>query len=154
MEMAFEKTLWMNVDSDLEQLYLHLDEHKIYRVSSYIYHGFSVNDKGLADDAIGFNIMKELSIKTPTKLFETFVEPVILYYSSTIVNCKVDDNKLKAAQNTARWMMLGPYSRRQMSVKELVEKVPLKNLAAQLQKRRLDLWVSPHKTAIQSLNSY
>ncbi|KAM3179378.1 hypothetical protein ACTXT7_000682 [Hymenolepis weldensis] len=57
----------------------------------------------------------------------------------------VDDNKLKAVQNTARWMMLGLYSRRQVSVKVLAEKVPLRNLAAQIQKRLLNLWARLHK---------
>lgn len=48
----------MYVGSDLQQLYLRLDEHKISRVSSYTCLGFSVNDKSLADDAIRFNITK------------------------------------------------------------------------------------------------
>ncbi|VDL58162.1 unnamed protein product [Hymenolepis diminuta] len=41
-----------------------------------------------------------------------------------------DDKKSKAVQNTARLMNLGLYSRQQMDVKMLAEKVPLRNPSA------------------------
>lgn len=82
-------------------------------------------------------------------MLKTFVKPVLLYGLSINVYCKVDKDKLKVVQNTARWMMLGTHNRGQMVVKMLAEKVPLKVLAAQLQKRRLNRWANLHKTAIK-----
>ncbi|KAM3187032.1 hypothetical protein ACTXT7_003120 [Hymenolepis weldensis] len=67
--------------------------------------------------------LEDLSIETQMELFETFVEPVLLYGLFTIVYRKVDDDKLKAIQNTARGIKLDVYSRQQMSVKVLAEKV-------------------------------
>lgn len=66
-----------------------------------------------------------LSIKTRTKLLESFVAPVLLYGLSITVYQKVDDNQLKAVLDTARWMMLGLYNRQKMSVKVVVEKLGL-----------------------------
>ncbi|VUZ40802.1 unnamed protein product [Hymenolepis diminuta] len=76
--------------------------------------------------------LKVLSIGTRAKLLKTFVEPVLLYGLPTIIHLKVNDIRLKAVQNTTRRMMLGLYSRRQMSVEVMAEKVPLRNLAAQI----------------------
>ncbi|KAM3187138.1 hypothetical protein ACTXT7_002882 [Hymenolepis weldensis] len=59
-------------------------------------------------------------------------KPVPVYGLSTVVYRKVDKNKLKCIQNTARRMMLDLYSRRQMSVKAPAGKVPLINVAAAL----------------------
>ncbi|KAM3187025.1 hypothetical protein ACTXT7_003113 [Hymenolepis weldensis] len=111
---------------------------KIYQVSSCAHIGFPVNDEALTGNSISLNIIKVkrqlvtfrpvlksivLSVETQMELFETFVEPVLLYGLFTIVYRKVDDDKLKAIQNTARGIKLDVYSRQQMSVKVLAEKV-------------------------------
>ncbi|VUZ49361.1 unnamed protein product [Hymenolepis diminuta] len=57
-----------------------------------------------------------------SKLHEKFVQPVLLHGFSTIVYFKVDDNKIKAVQNTGPRMVLGLYRRKQMSVEVLTEK--------------------------------
>lgn len=65
---------------------------------------------------------KVLLIKTQEKILETFVESILLHSLLTIACRKADDSKLKTAQNTARRMLLGLYSRRQISVTVLTEK--------------------------------
>ncbi|VUZ50233.1 unnamed protein product [Hymenolepis diminuta] len=60
--------------------------------------------------------LKVLSLKTRANPSEIFIEPLLLYGLSTIVYRKVGYNKLKAVQNTARQIMPGLYSERQMSV--------------------------------------
>lgn len=97
MEMLYEKTVQMYVDSNLEQLYLQLDEYKIKRMTSYTFLGSAVNDKDLVDDAIELKFMKAkkrlvFSVNIRAKLLLAFVEHV-LYGFSTIVHRKFDDSK-------------------------------------------------------------
>lgn len=96
---------------------------------------------------------KVLSITTPAKLLE-YSSSVFFFMVCLILSIiRWVIKKLKGIQNTAQRMMLIPY-RRQMGVTVLVEKDPLKYLTTQLKKCRLNLWVSLHKRAIQSLNFY
>ncbi|KAM3180003.1 hypothetical protein ACTXT7_017150 [Hymenolepis weldensis] len=122
---------------------------------------------GLAGDAVGLDILKAkrqlvemirsvlklevLSSKTRTKLLETLPEFALLYGLSIIVHQKVHDKKVKAVQNAARRIMLGLHNRRLMSVQALAEEVHLRNLSAQLQKRRLNFWASLHKSGCKKL---
>lgn len=107
---------------------------RIYRVRSYQYIGSPLNDRGVADDGIRNNIMeakrqlamsrpvlrlKVLSIKTQAKLFETVIKLDLLYSLSIF--------------SFARWMITNKI------------KVTLRNLAVQIEKRRLYLWVSLYK---------
>ncbi|VDL57937.1 unnamed protein product [Hymenolepis diminuta] len=101
-----------------------------------------MNGKVLARDALGLNIVKTrrrllmfgpvlrwkvLSRKSAGgKLPEAFVMPVFLYGWSTTVYRKMDDNKLRNVENTARQMTLSLHSERQMSVQVLAEKFPEK----------------------------
>ncbi|VUZ42155.1 unnamed protein product [Hymenolepis diminuta] len=125
-----------------------------------------MNGKVLARDALGLNIVKTrrrllmfgpvlrwkvLSRKSAGgKLPEAFVMPVFLYGWSTTVYRKMDDNKLRNVENTARQMTLSLHSERQMSVQVLAEKFP--------EKCRFDHWTSLHisgdKVAKLSFNSH
>lgn len=49
--MPYEKTDWMNVDSDLEQSHLHQTNIRFSEWVAIRYLGSPVNDKGLANNA-------------------------------------------------------------------------------------------------------
>ncbi|VUZ56561.1 unnamed protein product [Hymenolepis diminuta] len=142
--MVCERTVRIHGGAGIEQSYFKLDEYRIYRVSSYTYIDFSASEKDSADDATRLNIMKVkkrlvmprpdlgskvLLIRTRAKLPEQFVESVLLHCLFTSVHCKVDDKKLKVVRNTVWWIILDPYSRRQMNDQMTIGNISLKNLA-------------------------
>ena len=73
---------------------------------------------------------------------EAFVKPTLLYGLETIVLRVTDDRKLSAVFKTAKRMAMGSRSRREKTVQELIDAIPTISIAAQLQSRRLKLWMS------------
>lgn len=78
---------------------------------------------------------KVFSIKYRAKPLETFVELVLSGLSTFIY--KVDDSRLKAVRNTARYMTQSLYSKRENERFNAG-----RSLDAQLQKLGLTLWAS------------
>lgn len=56
-----------------------------------------------------------LPAKARTGILETFIEPLFLYGSSTFMHYKVDNNRLKAIQDSAQKLMLRLYSMKRIS---------------------------------------
>ena len=86
-------------------------------------------------------------MKMKSHLIECYVKPVLYYGLETIVLTAQLSDMMEAVLNTARRMILGLNSRKDMKVDELKRKVSLKAVASQLQKRRLNLWVSMHEAS-------
>ena len=157
MEIAYDKTVWMTVGGDTERETIEIGDQVIRRVREFTYLGSPINDRGTAESAIKHNVTKArrqlvrlrpalrsnmLTLSMKAKLLETFIKPVLLYGLSTIVLRVVDNNPIKAVLNTARRMILGLTSRKELTNEELGMKIPLVNPAAQLQQRRLNLWAT------------
>ncbi|KAM3174527.1 hypothetical protein ACTXT7_010364 [Hymenolepis weldensis] len=162
-----KKTIWKYVSSDLEQSYLQLDEHWIYRVSSYTYIDSPVNDEGLTDDAIRLNIRKAkrqlmmlrpvltskvLSVKSRTKQLETFVEPstwtlgVIDSWQTRVI---VEDTGEETITATQTFYKLVEFLAQRLALHELCEKkVVMKSL------ENMPPEISKCRDAKQYLNTY
>ena len=80
-----------------------------------------------------------------SRLIECYVKPVLYYRLETIVLTARLSDMTEAVLNTARRMISGLNSRKDMKVDELKRKVFLEAVASQLQKRRFNFWVSMHK---------
>ena len=75
-----------------------------------------------------------------THMIGCYVEPVLYYGLETIVLTAQLSDTMKAVLNTARRMILGLRSRRNVKVDELKRKVSIEPVASKLQKMRVNLW--------------
>lgn len=55
--MAYDETVWMWVDADLDQSFLQINDHKTNGMSSFTYLGFWMNNKDLTVDAVKLNFI-------------------------------------------------------------------------------------------------
>ena len=160
MEISYTKTKWMGIHIETDTS-LEVRGHRIERVRSFNYLGSEVEDNGDHSKAVSNNIasarrclirlrpaLRNASISTLTKarLLETFLKPILLYGMSTVVFRARDFDRINACLNTGRRMILGHHSRREARVEWLAEKVPLSNVAGQVQQRRMSLFSNLHAT--------
>ena len=163
MEMSFAKTKWMAITpTTTSDAQLIIDGQEIEKVNRFKYLGSIIEDDGNPRSAVKDNIRRaryalirircalrsnKLTMKMKTHLIECYVKPVLYYGLETIVLTAQLSDMMEAVLDTAKRMILGLNSRRSVEVEELRRKVSLKTVAGQLQKRRLNLWVSMHKSS-------
>ena len=163
MAISFTKTKWMAITpSQTDDAQLIIDGQEIEKVHRFKYLGSIIEDDGSPKSAVSSNIKRaryalirircalrsnRLTMDMKSHLIECYVKPVLYYGLETIVLTAQLSDRMEAVLNTARRMILGLNNRKVVKVEELKRKVALEAVAPQLQKRRLNLWVSMHKAS-------
>ncbi|MGL5754370.1 MAG: reverse transcriptase domain-containing protein [Paraclostridium sp.] len=161
MQMSYDKTKWMIIsEEDTSDKLITVEGHQIEKVKCFSYLGSPVSSDGDPTEAVRLNIRRarqclvrlrpslrsdRIHNTTKAKVIETFIKPVLLYGLSTIVLRATDNDKMEAVLNTARRMCLGIWNKREMKNVDLAIKIPIRNVATQIQQRRMNLWTSIHK---------
>ncbi|MES9974259.1 MAG: reverse transcriptase family protein, partial [Candidatus Thiodiazotropha sp.] len=161
MAISYAKTKWMYVGGiPPSNARIEIDGTSIERVESFCYLGSEISSDGDNTSAVKQNVRKarfslarlrpalrsnNITLRTKTKLINSFIKPVLYYGLSTIVLTKVLHDKMEALLNTARRIILGIRDKRELKVVELKERISLEPPARDLRARRLQLWLSLHK---------
>ena len=163
MEMSFTGTKWMAItQTPHNDVRLNIDGYEIEHMSRFGYLGSIIEDDGSPKSAVRKNVKRarfalirircasrsnKLRIKMKPHLIQCDVKPVLYYGLKIIVLTAQLSDMMESVLNTARRMILGLNSRKDMKLDELKWKVSLEAIAHQLQKRRLSIWVSLHEAS-------
>ena len=159
MSLSTEKTKWMEISplSDTNGSKIVVNGQEIEKVQNFEYLGSLLDASGDTLCTVRNNVSKArraltslrpllrtngIRVKTKAQLVQCFILPILLYGLNTIVLTANASDRLESLMNTARRMIIGCNSRRDIKVEELRKKVKLPSPAALLQTRRLNLYAS------------
>lgn len=141
-DVAESKTIWMHIkpEGDIPDQ-LSAAEMNFRKCEMIRHLGSEIQETGDSDEEIKANLLRTKKclirlrplLRTTNLSIELFVDPIITHGLTTIVLRAPDNKRLMAMQNTARRMILGLRSRKEMKVETMKAKVEMKNLDSRIQ---------------------